>query len=166
MSDWLNGLGMIGIDLPKIDSLFETLLDDKFFSSSLPQHYELDPMKDGFKNQSFRWVSAHEKDQIWGTMTILTTFVPGLAYGLGNILCYVTKTDTYLYDDLSYTSAPNVAWKSLLLILLFPAYVTWLMIRTCFHQDEINFQRLLAIILLEAFLESAPQVINHLNFIK
>ena len=109
-------------------------------------------------NVGFSWVVSHEQDQVWGIMTIFTTFVPGIVYGLGNILCYVTKTETYLYEDLHDCSALNVLFKSLFLMFLFPVYVTSLMVRTCFHQDEANFLRLLAVILQEAFLESAPQV--------
>ena len=152
---------MMGVDLPKIDSLFEKLLEKSFFNASVKLH-EISGIMDqewNVTDSSFRWVVSHKQDQNWGIMTICTTFIPGFAYGLGNILCYVTRTDTYLYDDLSETSALNVGLKSLFLMLLFPVYVTWLMVRTCFHQDETHFQRLLAVILLEAFLESAPQVL-------
>ena len=166
VSDWLNGLGMIGVDLPKLDNLLEMFLSSNFLNSTvkIPEINKVVP-KDlnvsAVNTPVFRWVAIHEQDQLWGVMTIATTFIPGLVYGIGNILCYVTRTETYLYDDLSYSSALNVLWKSLLLALLFPMYVTWLMVRTCFHQDESNFQRLLAVILLEAYLESAPQVSNY-----
>ena len=165
VSDWLNGLGMIGVDLPRLDNLLEMFLSNNFLNSSVKiPEIDRDVHKDmnisTTNIRSFRWVSTHEQDQIWGAMTIATTFIPGFVYGIGNILCYVTRTDTYLFDDLSYSSALNVLWKSLFLFLLFPAYVTWLMVRTCFHQDEKNFQRLLSVILLEAYLESAPQVSN------
>ena len=151
---------MMGVDLRKIDGLFENMLDSNFFNSSTHLLKTSGVMDQDWNrtDANFEWVESHEQDMIWGVMTICTTFIPGLAYGLGNILCYVTRTETYLYDDFSETSAIKVGLKSLFLLLLFPVYVTWLMIRTCFHQDESNFQRLLAVVLLEGFLESAPQV--------
>ena len=158
VSDWLNGLRMIGLDPLKMDNLFEKLFENNLFNSSLLESSEEMAQDWNTTDISFRWVASHKHDQIWGIMTICTTFIPGFVYGLGNILCYFTKRDTYLYGDLSETSVMNVGLKSLFLMLFFPVYVTWLMIRTCFRQDESNFQRLLAVVLLEGFLESAPQV--------
>ena len=160
VSDWLNGFGMLRVGIPKVDNLLEELLVQSFFDSSNLEVDLSDLIVEDLNKTDvgFSWVVSHEQDQVWGIMTIFTTFVPGIVYGLGNILCYVTKTETYLYEDLHDCSALNVLFKSLFLMFLFPVYVTSLMVRTCFHQDEANFLRLLAVILQEAFLESAPQV--------
>ena len=161
VSDWLTGFGMLRVGIPKVDILLEELLVTSFLNSSNLEFNFSESMvkKLNISEEKFGWVASHEQDQVWGVMTIFTTFIPGIVYGVGNILCYVTRTDTYLYEDLNDCSALNVGLKSFFLIFLFPVYVTSLMIKTCFHQGEANFQRLLAVILHEAFLESAPQVI-------
>ena len=35
VSDWLNGLGMIGVDLPRVDNLLEMLLSNNFLNTSV-----------------------------------------------------------------------------------------------------------------------------------
>ena len=91
VSDWLNGLGMIGVDLPKLDNLLEMFLSSNFLNSTvkIPEINKVVP-KDlnvsAVNTPVFRWVAIHEQDQLWGVMTIATTFIPG-KYGIeGKIL--------------------------------------------------------------------------------
>ena len=158
---------MLRVGIPKVDHLLEDLLINNIFHTSSMDHdisdFLVENVNKSSTNREFEWVVSHDQDLVWGIMTIFTTFIPGIIYGLGNIICYVTQTETFLYEDLNNCSALNVGLKSLFLMFLFPVYVTSLMIKTCFHQDEANFQRLLAVILQEAFLESAPQV-NQLSY--
>jgi hypothetical protein len=84
ISDWLNGLGMIGVDLPRVDNILEMFLSNNFLNTSV-RILEIDKNLNKEINgslSSFTCAKAHEQDPIWGIMTISTTFKPGLVYGI------------------------------------------------------------------------------------
>ena len=120
---------------------------------------------DGVHNKTncFRPKDVEENRLVWGIFSMLLTIMPGIAFALIRIFQFLNSQDQ---DGTKNKSALKLLVECLGLVALYPLYVVYVHLRSCYRvltNGEPELSMLLNFGALEVVLESGPQVVLQLH---